>query len=258
MKVSKNRYIKIKPHLRLQPFLNCFWSFESGATLVTKQSRPILPDGCIDLIFDLNPSSCQKSFVVGAMTKPITNTRKNLLGVRFKPGMAYLFLKHPMNELTDQIVNFSIFFGNKTTFLSEQLTTVNTLEEQIDLLNQIMIKRLSSLPRLNSQMMFALDYMNKTKGKYNVIELSNHIGWSRQHFTRKCLQYAGLSPKYLSQVLRINNLINQNYNQIYNPIYNQGPGSLCNLSLSNGFYDQSHMTNVFKKITGFSPAKYFN
>jgi AraC-like DNA-binding protein len=250
MKLSKNKYIEIKPHLRLQLYLKCFWSFESGATFLTKQSRPILPDGCIDIIFDLRPSSRQKSFVVGAMTKPITNTRENLIGVRFKPGMAYLFLKHPMNKLTDQIVDFSNFFGNETTLISEQLATLNTLEEQIDLLNQIMIKRLSSLPQLNNQMMFALDYMNKTKGKFNVIELSNHIGWSRQHLTRTCLRYAGLSPKYLSQVLRINNLINE--------IDNQSPDSLCNLSLSNGFYDQSHMINVFKKITGFPPAKYFN
>lgn len=241
-----NEYV---PPASLQSYLDCYWSYAIDAATLLLYKKPIIPDGCIDIIFDLNHSAILKSFVVGAMTRPIMNSRTNLVGVRFKPGMAYPFFKIPVHKLTDIFVDYFDFVGQEANDLSCQLADLHSTEHQIFLLNNIFTKKLSALNTIETQMSRALKLIQSTGGVISIKQISDEVGWSRQHFTRKCLSYTGLTPKFLNQVIRIKKVIKQyETDKFYN---------WSQLSVDGGYYDQSHMIKEFRKITGLTPIEFF-
>jgi AraC-like DNA-binding protein len=243
-------YNEYTPPTNLRSYLDCYWSYVADTEIFLSHKQLIIPDGCVDIIFDLNPQTTLKSFVIGAMTKPIVNNRTNLVGVRFKPGMAYPFIKIPVQKLTDLLVDYFEFVGLEAYHLSIQLVDLNSTEHQIALLNSIFSKKLSALNAFEIQMSRALNLIQSTGGRISIKQISDEIGWSRQHFTRKCLSYTGLTPKFLTQVIRIKKVIKETKTERF-----------CNwsqLSVDGGYYDQSHMINEFKKITGLTPIEFLS
>ena len=81
---------------RQSRWVDALWTLSaSGST------RRILPDGCIDFIFDL---SSGRARVVGSMTTSQvidTSAGAHCFGVRFAPGAAAAFLGEPASALTD-------------------------------------------------------------------------------------------------------------------------------------------------------------
>ena len=248
MSTDQQNYNEYEPPLILKPYLDCYWSYTAGTSSALLHAKPIIPDGCIDIIFDLARLTSGCALIIGAMTKPIFNNKTDIIGIRFKPGMAYPFIKMPMNKLTDIIADYYEFAGHEATILSDQLSESESIKEQLSILNKHFILKLSSMSLIDPQMQQALYLINKTNGSDTVNDISEKIGWSRQYFNKKCLWYTGLSPKFLLQAIRIKKVVNR---------YNSEPfHSWSDLSLAGGFYDQSHLINDFKKITGLTPIEF--
>ncbi len=243
-------YNEYDPPAGLRAYIDRYWSYATDSATISSNSPLIIPDGCIDIIFDLNQPATLKSFVVGAMTKPMENTRTHLVGVRFNPGMAYSYLNSPVHEFTDQCVDYFEFAGQEANHLSSQLTDLNSTKQQIELLNKTFAGRLSSINAIEPKMVKALNLIQKTGGRGSIKQISDEVGWSRQHLTRQCLKYTGLTTKFLSQVIRIKHVIKQHGTETCN--------NLSQLSCDGGYYDQSHMINEFKIITGQTPMDFFD
>ncbi|MCP4115719.1 MAG: helix-turn-helix domain-containing protein [Desulfobacteraceae bacterium] len=243
-----NGYNEYGPPVRLQPYIDRYWSYATDSAAISLNRNRIIPDGCIDIIFDLSPSAALKSFVVGAMTKPMESDRTNLVGVRFNPGMAYPFFNVPMHEVTDRLVDYFEFAGRETTHLLNQLMDLNTTHRQIELLNKTFINKLSSINPIDPKMARALALIRKTQGRCSIKQTCDDIGWSRQHLARKTLTYTGITAKFLAQVTRVRHVIKRH-----------GTNSFQNwsqLSVDVGYYDQSHMINEFRRITGQTPVEF--
>lgn len=91
MASQEKTYREYAPSPELRPFIDCYWSYAAVLTPeIRARNNPIIPDGCVDIIFDLNLPADSECFVVGPMTRPIQNAKDNLFGIRFKPGMAAL------------------------------------------------------------------------------------------------------------------------------------------------------------------------
>ena len=104
MAEQEKKYQEYVPSPSLQPFLHCYWSYSSDFSAeIQANANPVIPDGCVDIVFDLNLPAQSQCYVVGPMTKPMPNFKNNIFGVRFKPGKAFLFFHSPLRETTDQI-----------------------------------------------------------------------------------------------------------------------------------------------------------
>src|SRR5436190_16845786 len=111
------QYQETLPAKFLAPFIECFWTLE-GESDPTSAPESILPDGCVEIILSfadrfaeigerfeetLQPSR----FLVGQMTRPVIirpTGSVRLIGIRFHPGGTFPFLRVPMHEATDQII----------------------------------------------------------------------------------------------------------------------------------------------------------
>jgi hypothetical protein len=54
-----NEYV---PPASLQSYLDCYWSYVTDTATISSSIKPIIPDGCIDIIFDLNLPKTLKTF----------------------------------------------------------------------------------------------------------------------------------------------------------------------------------------------------
>lgn len=109
-------YSQVQPHASLSNYIDAYWTAKGDAK--TNTVEKILPDGCIDIIFNFgdecftdNSMFAMKSegtFLVGTMTRfkeVLMNAETNLLAIRFKPGAVSAFHKFPsLHEVTSQTI----------------------------------------------------------------------------------------------------------------------------------------------------------
>lgn len=89
---------------------------------------------------------------------------------------------------------------------------------------------------------------NNISSKLTLTKISNTLGFSPYHIIRVCNQNFGLSANaYIinKRVHRAKKLISQGMD-------------ISKVAVEVGFYDQSHLTNVFKKVFAMTPKSYQN
>ncbi|MEZ4740843.1 MAG: helix-turn-helix transcriptional regulator, partial [Bdellovibrionota bacterium] len=237
-------YQEFKPNYDLAPFLECFWYCEC---YMDNWHHKVLPDNCIDILFDFSDGSSKlKSFVTGMMTKPIISTRTKILALRFKPGMAYSFFKMPLSEIIDQSVDLKDLLPQQ-----DYINFIRVFDNEFSPSHLIVIENaissmLKNISNTDSRIVAAI-----SNSHLNVEELSASLGVSRQHLRRLFNQYVGLSPKQYFRVQRVNNLIRQVSKNA------SLPGGWAWIAQECGFTDQSHLIKDFKSISGETPIQYF-
>ena len=93
------------PSKYLQPYISCYWTMTSEVELENPILHRVVPDGCVDIIFDLNAHSYREACsIVGTMTKPIfaeLKDRVDYVAIRFLPGGFLHFFDSSMRNFAD-------------------------------------------------------------------------------------------------------------------------------------------------------------
>src|SRR6185369_6971598 len=109
-------YKEFQPHPLLTPYIDAYWTVTGNEQL--PKSYKILPDGCMDIIFNLGDDipgdeesigmKHEKAYLVGTMTKymePVMVEQTHLLGIRFKPAAFSVFYEYAsLHEFTDTTI----------------------------------------------------------------------------------------------------------------------------------------------------------
>ncbi len=77
-------------------------------------------------------------------------------------------------------------------------------------------------------------------------DLASAAGISKYHLVRRFKRRYGLPPHQYLTTLRVNHA----------KILLAGPGTMADIALRSGFYDQSHFSKCFKAYTGITPGQY--
>ena len=98
-----------------------------------------------------------------------------------------------------------------------------------------------------ARMVRARDYIDKHFRKgVTIDELSDHCGVSKYHLIRQFKQHFGITPRQFMISQRVG---------LARRLIALG-ASISNAAIDSGFFDQSHMTRCFKKVTGYSPGRF--
>src|SRR5215510_8882953 len=124
------KYIEQKPRPILANFVKCYWYLEKDYAVGPSTSEAILPDGCIDFVFQSGTrlhtlTADQKTpqataFVIGQQSQPLalTSAGKTITyGIRFLAYGAYPFLRLPLKELANQTLALESLFGRAVSTL---------------------------------------------------------------------------------------------------------------------------------------------
>jgi AraC-like DNA-binding protein len=250
---SNYRYREYLPSKSLEPYIACYWTVEFNASHTDKLHR-IIPDGCVDIIFDLKASSLSKgAFATGLMTQfeVITLSQNcSLFGIRFFIDSAHLFFTYPVSEFIGNHVFLEDIWGNDSAYLVEDILSSTRISEIIEKVESRLLKfLLLNETKTDDLLETSMQYMFFHKGMISIRTLSEELSYSERHLRRRFQKELGVSPKELLSIIRFQSLLQE--------LYLKPQFHFSDVSLKYGYYDQPHFIKSFKYLYGISPSKIF-
>ena len=241
-------YTEFLPDMRLTNYIYCYWQLKSACKLSTAFSYRVIPDGCIDIFFNLD--NLQDGRVMGLST---THTEFALdfsfhyAGIRFMPSAFPTLFNINASELTnrDEVLDQVI------PSIAKQL--VDLLEAQYDftkirnIFNEYFLKKVEASGFiLDKRLCEAILIILKSHGN---ISLKDEIdtGISPRQLRRLFEFYIGNSPKMFSKIVRFQyffKLLSSSKAIEHNKLFYEA-----------GYYDQPHFNKDFKAFFGITPTE---
>lgn len=249
----------------LGKYIHCFYSLYSSNTEKLNSIHRRLPDGTLDLVFNLGAPVLISRDGNGFSAMPevtLTGIYPNrnflcyqgdvhLVGVVFKPGSAHLFVNDTLEQYKACSISASLVFGNDINSLLEKLREVPDERKKHLLLEHFLLDTLTrrNLNHYSPGISAALQQIHSLEGNLLISELYRDYFMSERTFRRKFNECVGMSPKHYATIIKV-----KSFSKRYEPERSVHAPILDEL----GYTDQSHFNKDFQKIVGVSPTVYFN
>jgi AraC-like DNA-binding protein len=163
--------------------------------------------------------------------------------VRFTPqGAACLGV--PASELTDRSVPLDALLPGGQE-LRERLVNAADVRHAVGVLEAWLLSRPFAPDRL---VMRAFTLLEQGNGKdAQIAAVARELGLSERQLERRMLARTGVTPKHFASVRRFERAL---------AALRAGAGSLAQVAVAAGYYDQSHFYRDFRRFTGTTPARY--
>lgn len=252
-------YQCIAPPASLRDFVRCFWIFESNADASPYVYRS-MADGCAELVFHYKglfrePEETNSTFYSGlaAQSKQhkryITHEAFGIFGVYIYPyAIPYLF-NISSSSVTDEMPDMATLLGNTGKELEEKMISADCNKKRQQIITSFLEKKL--LNRFSDQpgTFSAIKHLMHSGSQLSIPDLSDKFCMTERTLQRHFKEYAGLSPKLLSRIIRFKSALND---------YGNRTKLLTDIAHECGYYDQSHFITDFKSFSGYHPKAYFH
>lgn len=235
-------YAEFAPPPRFRDYVACFWR---SHTFDQPRQTTILPDGCIDLIWQAD----REPFVSGPMTAPATTVTAPgvvTLGVRFKPGAAAALLGVAASELRDSTVPLRELRPGprqrEARDLAIAVTDSLSLRDAVAAVDAI-LRQAAPADRFVAD---ACHWFAQRPGEPTAAFIAGS-GVSERQALRRFQEHVGYGPKTLQRILRMQRVLWL--------LSRPGPPrSLAHLAQAAGYADQAHLTREMRALTGQLPT----
>ena len=232
-------YREVRPQEpALRAFVERLWTAARPAGAASR----VLPDGCVDLVFEHDGSGWSAE-LVGAATRahvlaPAAATR--WCGVRFRPGGAAPLLSLPLGEVRDRAVPLRDVLPG-----AERLTAAIAGGGQ-RAFERLLLGAIRRDPDPGVQA--AAQAIRRARGQVSIAHLADELGWTRQHLARRFRREVGVSPKAFARVARVQAVVER--------VRAGGEPDWAGLALDAGYCDQAHLAGEFKRLVGLTPTQF--
>lgn len=253
-------YVEHPPSEGLRSYIECFWTREPasrevpGAPVVHR----VLPDGCIDIVLSFAPRKGgvpQSVQAVGTMTRPLVVdaiSDDSFVGVRFRPARAMAFLRLPASELTDLRVPLDEVWSDAAAVHDAFAKAVGPAA-RVAALEQVLLARKAHGAHIEHRDVDeAVRRIIAAGGSLGITRLAPALGVTRQHLARRFADLVGVSPKTFARIVRVRRVIAA----ARAAPDGHGPNWSA-LALDYGYYDQAHLVDEFRELTGLAPTAWW-
>jgi AraC-like DNA-binding protein len=225
--------------------VDAFWSFASFG-----QRARILPDGCMDFVFDLNTAQAR---LVGAMTRadlvaPARGT--SYFGVRFLPGTAARLIDAPAGELTDLGVELTALLPGQGRCLPEQIAEAKSDGLRVRVIERYLQAGSSWLRAEDARVRAATAELARTHGATRVREVAFRAGVSERQLERLFRERVGVGPKVFARVMRLQRTV-----ALLAKPGLLSLGSQAELAQEAGYADEAHLLRDFRELAATTPGE---
>lgn len=257
------KYLKFKPAAVLHPFVECYYSWQSGDTPIKDLIVESPPSGFCSIVFNSgDPYFLQnkkherlpvpKQFIAGQSIysyKLFLNGHISLAGIVFKPAALATLFDLPTFEYTEERIDLrNVFDKWQVDTLIEKIDRAGEVEDRIMLLEEFVLNQHHKRKIEPDYIDYAANLIVEKNGLLNVSDLIKDIYMSRRNFERRFFKKVGLSPKYYARIRRISYLMNL--------IAGKKEVDWSSVFSECEYYDQSHFIKDFLEFTGRTPRQY--
>ena len=240
----------------LKPFIRQYVFIETANDLVNR----ILPDtslvmafrygGKISDITEAHSGKLPSSLITGLKKSPrLINYAPgtgNML-VLFKAAGAAAFFKNPLHELFEASVPLDNFIApDELALIEEQLAEAANNQQRVIITEQFLLKHIES-HKQDQLIISALQKIHLSKGMIKIKDLADTHYISQDAFEKRFRRVVGTSPKQFSNIIKIRSIVDSKPKN----------GSLSQVALEAGYFDQPHFNKEFKLFTGLTPTDFF-
>lgn len=242
-------YIECKPDNALSSDISLLYEFNINEQLPSL--LPVIPDGCLDLLFCCDPSHPFAVVAVSPRHRCSYHFRTNVsyFGVRLIPDQTSLQFHCSVKELLqyEQLPLFEI--AKVEGSLLEKIASLSTFQERVAFFSSFLLSRQNEKTETHTLVSYCLNMIYVAKGMINIRKLAEATGYTDRYVRKKFEQSIGFSPKSFSQIVRlqysVQELLSQNIN-------------INSLVESCNFYDKAHFYKDFEKYMSLTPVQYKN
>ncbi len=256
-------YTISKPSLFLSQYVKQYWSLENCLPAGKEHIQRIVPSGLFELVFYLGdkPTSTDQQKAINdsiIITGQLHNYHDlvvtgslSLFAIYFLPHGLSMFLDIPMTELLNYSVPLKALIKDTVNKLEDELLAAATFERKIEVAESFLVEQIQKHEKKYKydRIRHVVNQINQSRGVCEIDELAANTFLSRKQFERTFSDFIGTSPKQFLKIVRFQNAI---YEKSHSPVL-----SLTELAHKCGYYDQAHMINDFKMLTGITPKSYF-
>lgn len=221
-----------------------------------------IPEGCFELIFELNGSTQQSfmtsgnwfkrpgSFIGGLhneayLVRPLKRNQYSI-GIKLRPNITNALFKENLNQYKNQIIDIRDVLNSSYTAL---IKTINN-QSSFDTICRLIVYNFNSNFRNNTlrKNQISVSEIIERKGRVSISELAKNANLSESHYRKLFRETIGLSPREYSKIIRVNNAIH--YLKKYRT------DSLTKAALALDYFDQSHFIKEFKSVINLTPSTF--
>ena len=251
--------VRRAPHPALARHVRDYYGFreDTGAPLLRREG----PGSSVVLIISfghewrigdaLRPSAPFErltSFVGGLRASSVLSQhagRANGMQVNLTPLAAHTLFRVPMHELSGAVVPVDALLGDDANRLVERLHDAPSWDERFALVEAALATRLAAAaPTPGAE--WAWRQIFETRGRVRIGALCHELGWSRRRLAATFREEIGLPPKVVTRLVRLEHAVE----------LAQSGREWAQVAYLSGYYDQSHLVNEFREITGTTPAAF--
>jgi AraC-like DNA-binding protein len=255
------------PRPPLSQFVNLLWLYD-GYTQPHAKER-VLPTGEMQIVINLledqsyiydrdNTDRCQTfsgSLLSGAHSQYQvigTEQQASIIGVHFRPGGAFPFLRMPAGELRDTTVSLDALWGAGAVDLRDRLLEAPTHQARFEILERVLLAELKRGFDRHGAVGFALRRFIAEPQMTTIAGVTEQIGLSPKRFIQAFRDETGFTPKVFCRIRRFQQALG---------LMEARTEGRCNVEWANvalecGYFDQAHFIHDFRAFSGINPSTY--
>ncbi|MGC3945657.1 MAG: helix-turn-helix transcriptional regulator [Chryseolinea sp.] len=255
-------YQEYIPSEALRSYVKCYYVFEADGQQIINDNA--FATGCVEVMFNLHGSQWETEVkgqfiqtsrmeLWGQIVKPMPLRlagKSQMLGIRFHPFGASLFLNDDVSLFNDQVVDLRSLMGTALDDLYQQLQDTPHIAGRINLLETFLHNRLSLFEKRRDKSTLVKMVMNElTRDDFfdNIDNVAARYGITSRYLQKIFLQHTGLTPKLFSKINRFQKSL---------VLVGKSDLSLTSIAYQSGYFDQSHFIREFRAFTGNTPSRF--
>lgn len=195
------------------------------------------------------------SGLCGSITRPIGIDAADqawCVGASFRAGGAVPFFHPPADALCEPVIGLDTLWGRAGALLRERLLEQPTPEATLRTLEQALLERVIRADTRHAPSSGGPDPMivHATAALSSgaaVRQVADRVGLTPSTFNRRFRSAVGLSPKPFARVQRLQRLLRA---------IDVDRADWASAAADAGYFDQPHLINEFRALTGVTPARY--
>ena len=253
-------YRKVVPPPPLDAFIDNLWYWEGSDPGYAKDA--IIASGSIALLINLRDDALSSYGGDNYATKQrmrgvalsgthgapfaINAYQPLMMGMQFKPGGAWPFLKPGSDALHDTHISLEDLWGRDAERLHQRLVQAPAPDEKFAILLDAFIARAPRDFAHDPAVSTALACFTRAPHRATVAGVAKRAEVSQKKLIRLFRESVGMTPKLFLRVTR--------FQRVIADLHGRREIGWGDVVEQHGYYDQSHFIRDFREFSGFSPT----